>query len=129
MSNETAVALMSGIVTIGVALIAWLTRDKKKSESSGQATLPPAAPSAVDDYEKLSARMLGEIARLSQRVEDLEAERDTHQEERQKERTEAGHLRQRVVELEASEKSLKAEVARLRGLVEKPVTGPLGKGA
>lgn len=126
MSNETAVGIISFVGVVVVAIIAWLTRDKSpKPSTNGQATLPP---NPVDDYEKLSARLLAEIARLSKRVEDLETERETREQERQKERAEASHLRERVVELEASEKKLKAEVAQLRGLVEsKPGTGPLGK--
>lgn len=145
MSNEAAVGLMSGIVTVALAIITYLTRNIRKAQ-------PP--PSPVDDYEKLANRLNEEIervelkraaernedraeierlkARLVSLQNDLDArekERELERQERQKVQAEASHLRQRVVELEASEKNLKAEVARLRGLVEKPGTGPLGKGA
>jgi hypothetical protein len=151
-SNETAVGLISAIALITVSIIAWLTRDKSpKKPDGGQATQPPASP--VDDYEKLANRLNEEIervelkraternedraeierlkAKLVSLLKDLDArekERELERQERQTVQAEASHLRQRVVELETSEKNLKAEVARLRGLVEKPGTGPL-KGA
>jgi len=145
LSNETAVALISAIATIAVAIIAWLTRDRRKPEPEkpGQATLPPAplspppspaqpVPSPVAGYDELTQRLLDETARLSKRVGDLETKLEASgkesakaKDDAEKARAEAGHLRKRVTELEDNEKVLKAEIARLRGLVEKPGTGPL----
>jgi len=135
-SNEVAVSIIALIGTLLVAVIAWLTRDNRRpapesepepepeAEPAGQATLPPPLTPPANEVE---AYLLKEVKRLSKRLDSTEQKLKISERKRLEAEADATHWRGRVTELEISEKTLKAEVIRLRGLVEKPGTGPLGK--